>query len=73
MVVLTGLKTLSCATKNSAATGLALFLAAVQSYGLPSRVCSDEGDENLEVGRAMLWHRGFNRGSKIAGLSVQNQ
>jgi len=36
-------------------------------------VCSDEGNENLEVGRAMVWHRGFNRGSKIAGLSVHNQ
>jgi len=59
----------------SAVTGLALFLAAVQSYRLPSRVCSDEGDENLEVGRAtcLLWHRGFNRGSKIAWLSVHNR
>jgi len=69
MVILTGL----CATNNSAATGLTLFLAAVQSYGLPPRVCSDEGDENLEVGRTMLWRRGFNRGSKIAGLCVHNR
>ena len=36
-------------------------------------MCSDEGDENLEVGRAMLWHKEFNKGSKIAGLSVLNQ
>jgi len=64
---------LSCAANNSAATEPALFLAAVQSYGLPSRVCSDEGDENLGVRRAMLWYRGFNRGSKIAGLSVHTQ
>lgn len=64
---------LSCATNNSAATELALFLAAVQSYGLPSRVCSDEGDENLEVGRAMLWRRGFNRGSNNSELSVHNR
>ena len=34
---------LSCATKNSAATVLALFLDAVQSYAWPSRVRSDKG------------------------------
>ena len=63
---------LSCATNNSAATVLAL-LAAVQSYGWPSRLRSDKAGENVEVGRAMLQHRGFNRGSIIAGSCVHKQ
>lgn len=51
---------LSCATNNSAATVIALFLAAVQSDGWPSRVRSDKGGENVEVGRPMLQHKGLN-------------
>lgn len=64
---------LYCATNNEAGTVLKLFQNACQSYGLPSRVRSDHGLENIEVGRMMLEGRGSNRGSIITGSSVHNQ
>jgi len=46
---------------------LRLGLAAVQSYGFPSRVCWDEGDENVDVERAMLWNKGLTGEDKLLG------
>ena len=64
---------LSCSTNNLAATVHALFLAAVERNGWPSRVQSHKGGENVDVAASMLWHRGVNRESIITGLSVHNQ
>ncbi|CAL8391535.1 unnamed protein product [Arctogadus glacialis] len=66
---------LSANTNNRASTVLQCFLTAVAEHGLPQRVRSDKGGENVEVARFMLEHpeRGPDRRSHITGKSVHNQ
>jgi hypothetical protein len=64
----------SCSTNNKVVTVFDNFIQAVTEFGLPSRVRSDKGDENVDVAWCMLAHpyRGANRGSHIRGRSVHN-
>lgn len=64
---------LHCSTNNRADTVVGLFQQAVEDHGLPSRVRSDMGVENVDVARFMIHNRGLNRKSIITGSSVHNQ
>ena len=64
---------LQCTSNNKATTILGCFLTAVNTYGLPSRVRSDKGLENVLVADFMVEKMGQNRGSMITGKSTHNQ
>ena len=58
---------------NKSTTVLAAFESAVRKYGLPSRVHSDKGGENVLVSTLMLEQRGPGRGSMITGKGIHTQ
>ncbi|XP_068695841.1 uncharacterized protein [Montipora foliosa] len=66
---------LKASASNRADTVFNHFLNAVEEFGLPSRVRSDKGGENVDIARYMLGHplRGPDRGSHITERSVHNQ
>ena len=64
---------LSCSTDNRAITVLSQFLKATCLYGLPLRVRSDHGGENLLVALFMHLVQGLEHRSFITGESVHNQ
>ena len=64
---------LQCATNNRSFTVFRLFKQATEHYGIPRRVRSDKGGENILVCHYMITVRGTDRGSHIAGSSVHNQ
>ena len=64
---------LRVAPDNTALTAFGAFQEGVERYGLPSRVRSDHGGENVLIAEYMIRNRGSGRGSMITGRSVHNQ
>lgn len=64
---------LRASNNNKSDTAKEAFLCGVQEYGLPSRVRSDKGGENVGIAEYMVNRRGIGRGSIITGRSVHNQ
>jgi hypothetical protein len=64
---------LHCSSNNRSTTVYDLFLKAVFTYSLPSRVRSDHGMENILVARHKIEKRGADRCSMITGSSTHNQ
>lgn len=63
---------LHCSDNNLADTVTECFIGATHQYGVPSRVRSDHGTENVGIWRFMEVVRGPDRNSYIAGKSVHN-
>ena len=64
---------LVCTNNNKADTLLDCFMAAVNEYGLPSRVRTGKGLENAQIADYMIEKGGTDRGSIITGRSTHNQ
>ena len=64
---------LCCSTNNKKETVMTLFQEAINQLGVPSRLRTDKGGENVLLWESMTALRGPNRGSFIAGSSVHNQ
>ena len=64
---------LKCVSNNKFETLLSCFMKGVQTYGIPSRVRSDKGKENVLITNFMIGNQGPERGSLICGKSTHNQ
>jgi len=64
---------LRVASDNTAHTALRAFNIGVQQYGIPERVRTDKGMENVEIASFMLQTRGIESRAHITGRSVHNQ
>ena len=62
MAIAARLPTFTVSTNNRACTVFKLFVEVIRKYGLPSRVRSDQGLENVRIAQYILEHRDIERG-----------
>ena len=61
---------LRIADNNEALTTFQSFMIGVEEYGLPDRIRTDHGGENLLIIKLMLRMRGYDRKSVITGKFI---
>jgi len=64
---------LKCANNNKASTVVTYFSHAVSLFGLPNKVRSDKGGENVDVWRFMLHYKDMEPSCVITGSSTHNE
>ena len=64
---------LKCSTNNTAGTVLQSFVNAVQSYGVPKKLRTDFGGENVDAWDYMIDYHNGNENCIITGSSVHNE
>lgn len=64
---------LKCSTNNRASTVLEPFITATQKYGIPRKLRTDLGGENVDVWDYMISHYGGDESCIITGSSVHNE
>ena len=64
---------LECIDNNKASTILSCFLKGVNTNGMPSKVRSDQGRENVSITDFMIEHCGAGRESMLTNKSMHNQ
>lgn len=64
---------LKCSTNNTAATVLSSFIIATQSYGVPKRLRTDLGGENVDAWQYMVDYHGGDERCVITGSSIHNE
>ena len=64
---------LKCANDNKASTVVSFFSHAASKFGLPAKVRSDKGGENIDVWRYMLHYNDMQSSCVITGSSTHNE
>ena len=64
---------LKCANNNRASTVISYFSEAVSTFGIPDKVRSDKGGENVDVWRFMLQQNDMQSSCVITGSSTHNE
>ena len=64
---------MKCSNNNRAETVLECFLDAISVLGCPLRVRTNNGGENVDIWRLMLFVNNYNPSSVITGSSVHNE